>query len=78
MINYKVAQLQVQIVNATVTVDMTNITDNTVQKELTVNVSLETDTTKFGVSLDAVKYENAWYDADVYDLVINRLKDFIA
>jgi len=76
MIQYKFPQFKVEIVNPTVTVDMTNITDNTVQKELTVNVLLETDTAKFGVSLDAVKYENAWYDADVYDLVINRLKDF--
>jgi len=38
----------------------------------------ETDTAKFGVSLDEVKYKEVWYDADVYDLVINRLKDFIA
>jgi hypothetical protein len=49
-----------------------------VQKELTVSVLLETDTAKFGVSLDAVKYVDVWYDEDVYDLVINRLKDFIA
>lgn len=78
MIQYKFPQFQVEIVNPTVTVDMTQITDNTVQKELTVSVLLETDTAKFGVSLDAVKYEEVWYDADVYDLVINRLKDFIA
>ena len=78
MIQYKFPQFQVEIVNPTVTVDMTQITDNTVQKELTVSVLFETDTAKFGVLLDAVKYEEVWYDADVYDLVINRLKDFQA
>lgn len=78
MIKYNFPQFKVEIVNPSVTVDMTQITDNTVQKELTVNVLLETDSAKFGVSLDAVKYDDVWYDADVYDLVINRLKDFIS
>lgn len=76
MIQYKFPQFKVDITDPTVTVDMTQITDNTVACELTVNVLLETDTAKFGVSLDAVKYEETWYDADVYGLVINRLKDF--
>ena len=78
MIQYKFPQFKVEIVNPTVTVDMTQITDNTVQKELTVNVLLETDTAKFGVSLSSVKYEEVWYDEDVYDLVLERLKDFEA
>jgi hypothetical protein len=78
MIQYKFPQFKVEIVNPTVTVDMTQITDNTVQKELTVNVLLETDTAKFGVSLDEVKYEEVWYDEDVLPLVLERLKDFEA
>ena len=78
MITYKFPQFQVEIVNPTVAVDMTQITDNTVQKELTVNVLLETDTSKFGVSLYAVKYKEVWYDDDVLPLVLERLKDFIS
>lgn len=78
MTKYKFPQFQVEIVNPKVTVDMTNITDNTVQKELTVSVLLETDTAKFGVSLDAVKYVDVWYDEDVLPLVLERLKDFEA
>lgn len=78
MITYKFPQFKVEIVNPIITVDMTQITDNTVQKELTVSVLLETDTAKFGVSLDAVKYEEVWYDEDVLPLVLERLKDFIS
>jgi hypothetical protein len=78
MITYKFPQFKFDITDPTVTVDMTQITDNTVQKELTVNVLLETDTAKFGVSLSEVKYAEVWYDEDVLPLVLERLKDFEA
>jgi hypothetical protein len=78
MTKYKFPQFKVEIVNPTVTVDMTRITDNTVDKELTATVYLETETARFGVQLDKIAYENVWYDEDVLPLVLQRLKDFEA
>lgn len=76
MTKYKFPQFKVEIVNPSVTVDMRTLRDNAVDNLLTVDVVLETDTAKFGVTLENMPYEDNWYNEDVLPMCMNKLKEY--
>ena len=74
---YKFEQFNTEITDPIVVVDMTNITDNTIESMLTIGVTLQTPTAKmYGVSLDKIPYVKTWSDSQIEGLVMERLKDF--
>ena len=75
---YSFPQFKTEITGPIVSVDMTSVTDNTIDKLLTCSITLESSTAKmYGISLDSIIYDITWEDSDVYDLVMVRLQDFI-
>ena len=74
---YKFEQFKTEITDPIVVVDMTNITDNTIESMLTIGVTLTTANAKmYGVSLDKIPYVKTWSDSQIEGLVMERLKDF--
>ena len=74
---YKFEQFKTEITDPIVVVDMTNITDNTIESMLTIGVTLTTLNAKmYGVSLDKIPYVKTWSDSQIEGLVMERLKDF--
>lgn len=69
MATYKFTQFNVEIENPTVTV--TKVTDNIVDKICSVDVSLTTPSTIFGVTFFGYTYTEDWNDADIEDWVHN-------
>lgn len=76
MITYKFPQFKVEIVNPTVTVDMRTLRDNAVDNLLTADVLLETDSAKFGVTLENMPYVDNWYNEDVLPMCMEKLKEY--
>jgi hypothetical protein len=76
MITYKFPQFKVEIVNPTVTVDMRTLRDNAVDNLLSADVLLETDTAKFGVTLENMPYVENWYNEDVLPMCMEKLKEY--
>ena len=76
MITYKFPQFKVEIVNPTVTVDMRTLRDNAIDNLLSADVLLETDSAKFGVTLENMPYIDNWYNEDVLPMCIEKLKEY--
>lgn len=76
MITYKFPQFKVEIVNPTVTVDMRTLRDNAVDNLLSADVLLETDSAKFGVTLENMPYIDNWYNEDVLPMCMDKLKEY--
>jgi hypothetical protein len=76
MITYKFPQFKVEIVNPTVTVAMRTLRDNAVDNLLSADVLLETDTAKFGVTLENMTYVDNWYNEDVLPMCMEKLKEY--
>ena len=74
---YKFEQFKTEITDPIVVIDMTNISDNTIENTLTIGVTLQTSNAKmYGVSLDKIPYIKTWSDSQIEGLVMERLKDF--
>lgn len=74
---YKFEQFKTEITDPIVVIDMTNISDNTIENTLTIGVILQTTNAKmYGVSLDKIPYLKTWSDNQIEGLVMERLKDF--
>lgn len=73
---YKFEQFNVEIINPKVTVDLNTIHDKAIDKLLSVSVTLETDTAKFGVIAQEMPYVGTWEDKDVPSMVNEWLKQF--
>ena len=76
MITYKFPQFKVEIVNPTVTVEMRTLRDNAVDNLLSADVLLETDSAKFGVTLENMPYIDNWYNEDVLPMCMEKLKEY--
>lgn len=76
MITYKFPQFKVEIVNPTVTVDMRTLRDNAVDNLLSADILLETDSAKFGVTLENMPYIDNWYNEDVLPMCMEKLKEY--
>ena len=74
--NYKFPQFKVEINNPTIEVDLNTIGDRAIDKLLSVDVLLETESAKFGVRADGMPYETTWNDSDVQSMVESWLEQF--
>ena len=73
----KFEQFKTEITDPTISIDMRSIMDNTIEKLLSVSITLETANTKiYGVRITDIPYTDTWEDADIEGLVMERLKDF--
>jgi hypothetical protein len=70
--NYKFPQFNTEITDPEITV--VTVSDNVKQKTCNVELLLETDTAKFGLTLSGFTYETTWEDSDVYAWVLQELE----
>jgi hypothetical protein len=75
---YKFPQFNVEIVDPTITIDLNTIGDKAVDKLLSVDVLLSTDTAQFGVIAQDMPYVETWEDSDIPAMVDNWLIQFEA
>jgi hypothetical protein len=75
---YKFPQFNVEIVDPTITIDLNTIGDKAVDKLLSVDVLLSTDTAQFGVIAQDMPYVDTWEDSDIPAMVDNWLIKFEA
>ena len=73
---YKFPQFNVQIVNPTIFINLNTISDKAIDKLLSVDVLLTTDTATFGVRAEDMPYTITWEDVDVPDMVNIWLAQF--
>jgi hypothetical protein len=73
---YKFEQFKVEIVNPTVTVDLNTIHDKAIDKLLSVDITLETETATFGVTAQNMPYVDTWEDSQVQGMVNDWLIQF--
>lgn len=75
---YKFPQFNVEIVDPTITIDLNTIQDKAIDKLLSVDVILSTDTAQFGVIAQDMPYVDTWEDRDIPAMVDNWLIQFEA
>jgi len=73
---YKFPQFNVEISNPTISVDLNSIGDKALDKLLSVNIKLNTDTASFGVTALDMPYTDTWEDGEVEGMVVNWLTQF--
>jgi hypothetical protein len=73
---YKFEQFKVEIVNPKVTVDLNTIQDKAIDKLLSVDITLATDTATFGVTAEDMPYVDTWEDSEVEGMVNEWLIQF--
>jgi len=76
MTTYKFSQFNIEIVNPTIEIDLNTIQDQAINKLLSVDVLLITNTAKFGVIAENMPYVNTWDDNDIPDMVNIWLTQF--
>jgi hypothetical protein len=76
MKTYKFPQFKIEIINPTVTVDLNTISDKAIDKLLSVDVTLATDTATFGVRAIDMPYADTWNDDDIEGMVNKWLIQF--
>ena len=72
----KFKQFNVEIIDPKVTVDLNTIQDKAIDKLLSVSVTLETDTAKFGLEAVDMPYVGTWEDSQVKGMVNEWLTQF--
>ena len=77
MATYKFPQFQVEITDPTIEINLNTIGDKAVDKLLSVDVLLFTDTASFGVRAEDMPYSVTWEDADVPNMVNQWLSQFV-
>lgn len=73
---YKFPQFNIEIVNPTIEIDLNTIQDQAINKLLSVDVLLETNSAKFGITADSMPYEYSWDDDDIPTMVNKWLTQF--
>ncbi len=76
MATYKFTQFQVEITDPTIEINLNTIGDKAIDKLLSVDVLLTTDTAKFGVRAEDMPYVTTWEDSDVANMVNNWLTQY--
>jgi hypothetical protein len=66
---YKFEQFQVEITDPAISINLNTIGDKALDKLLSVDVVLTTDTASFGVRADDMPYTDTWEDEDVPAMV---------
>jgi hypothetical protein len=73
---YKFPQFQVEITNPVTSINLNSISDKALDKLLSVDVILTTDTAQFGVRAEDMIYINTWDDDDIPAMVNIWLAQF--
>jgi hypothetical protein len=73
---YKFEQFKVTITDPTIAINMNSIQDKAIDKLLSVDITLTTDTTTFGVTATDMPYNPTWEDSEVQGMVNNWLIQF--
>ena len=73
---YKFPQFKVTITNPTIAINMNTILDKAIDKLLSVDITLATDTATFGVTATDMPYSPTWDDEDVEPMVNEWLIQF--
>jgi len=73
---YKFKQFNIEIIDPTVTVDLNTIHDKAIDKLLSVSITLETKTAKFGLEALDMPYVGTWEDSEVQSMVNEWLTQF--
>lgn len=73
---YKFEQFNVTIDNPTIEINMNSIQDKAIDKLLSVDIILATDTATFGVTATDMPYSTTWDDEDVEPMVNEWLIQF--
>ena len=66
---YKFPQFQVEITDPAISINLNTIGDKALDKLLSVDVVLTTDTASFGVRADDMPYTDTWEDDDIPAMV---------
>ena len=73
---YKFPQFNVEIIDPVIEIDLNTIQDKAIDKLLSVDVLLSTDTASFGVRAEDMAYVDTWEDDDIPTMVDNWIKQF--
>lgn len=73
---YKFPQFKVTITDPTIAINMNTIQDKAIDKLLSVDITLATDTATFGVTATDMPYNPTWNDDDVAPMVNQWLIQF--
>jgi len=73
---YKFKQFKVTIDNPTIAVNLNTIHDKAIDKLLSVDITLATDTATFGVTAENMPYVGTWEDSEVQSMVNDWLIQF--
>jgi hypothetical protein len=73
---YLFPQFKVEISNPKISVNLNTIQDKAIDKLLSVDVVLTTDSATFGVTATDMPYTDTWEDDDVEGMVMIWLKQF--
>jgi hypothetical protein len=73
---YKFPQFNVEIIDPVIDIDLNTIQDKAIDKLLSVDVLLSTDTASFGVRAEDMPYVDTWEDDDIPTMVDNWLTQF--
>jgi hypothetical protein len=73
---YKFPQFKVTITDPTIAINLNTIQDKAIDKLLSVDITLITDTATFGVTATDMPYSITWDDEDVAPMVNEWLIQF--
>lgn len=73
---YKFPQFNVEIIDPVIEIDLNTIQDKAIDKLLSVDVLLSTDTASFGVRAEDMPYVDTWEDDDIPGMVDNWIKQY--
>jgi hypothetical protein len=76
MATYKFEQFKVEIVNPTISIDLNTIQDKAIDKLLSIDILLTTDSATFGVNANDMPYEYSWDDDDIPTMVNKWIEQF--
>jgi hypothetical protein len=76
MATYKFPQFNIEIQNPITSINMNTIGDKAVDKLLSVDIILTTESSSFGVRAEDMPYVNTWEDSDVVNMVNDWLIQF--
>lgn len=76
MATYKFPQFNVEIQNPITFINMNTIWDKAVDKLLSVDIILSTESSSFGVTAEDMPYVDTWEDSDVINMVNDWLIQF--
>lgn len=76
MATYNFPQFKIEIVNPSLSIDLNTIQDKAIDKLLSVDIILTTDSATFGVTANDMPYEYSWDDDDIPLMVDKWIKQF--